>query len=51
MAKALDEYLEARREDEITRQIDRVCQDTDTALSPDLASVSRRVLSGAEWND
>jgi len=48
-AKALREFLDLRRQDGLTAQIDRVCEEEDTRLPRDIAEHNRRRLLDGEW--
>ena len=48
-ATALREYVEAYRTDNLTTRINEACAQVDTALPPDIASLSRRRLLASEW--
>ncbi|MCP4113110.1 MAG: ChpI protein [Desulfobacteraceae bacterium] len=48
-ATAVSEFIEKNKEEDITRQINEVCDIVDTSLTPQIEAASRRVLSGAEW--
>ncbi|MEZ4861692.1 MAG: hypothetical protein R3C14_10305 [Caldilineaceae bacterium] len=48
-AKALRQYMDVHRHDNLTERINRACANLDTALPSDLANVARRRLVETEW--
>ena len=48
-ARAIREYLTRHNDDAITAGINRVADEIDTALEPDLANASRQRLQQQEW--
>ena len=48
-SRALREYLARHSPDEVTRALDRVCEELDTSADDFVREASRRVLEGAEW--
>lgn len=46
---ALREYLDRHDPDSVTRAMDRVCEETDTGLAPELREAARRALEQGEW--
>lgn len=49
IARALREYLERHDQDRVTAQLDAVCADVDTRLSPEFARASLQVIERDEW--
>jgi metal-responsive CopG/Arc/MetJ family transcriptional regulator len=50
--KAIEKYLEeANSRQAIIDSINRVCDEVDTSLDPELAAYTRRKLLEVEWND
>ena len=48
-AQALREYLARHLDDEVTAQLDDLCEELDTALPADIAAANRRVLRDESW--
>jgi len=48
-SRALREYLARHSPDEVTRALDRVCEELDTSADDFVREASRRVFEGTEW--
>lgn len=48
-ATALRNYIEAHHRDNLTKRINRACEELDTKLSDDTARVTRQTLLQVEW--
>ena len=48
-SRALREYLARPSPDEVTRALDRVCEELDTSADDFVREASRRVFEGTEW--
>ena len=48
-AMAIREYIKNNRQNNITEQINIVCETIDTSLDPQIKTASKRVLAGAKW--
>lgn len=48
-ARALREYLERHDQDRVTAQLDAVCAEVDSNLTPEFARAARRVLERSAW--
>lgn len=48
-ADAMEEYLEKREKDKIIEQINKVCEEVDTAIDPFWKEIQGRAVAKEEW--
>ena len=47
--EALREYLARHLDDDVTAQLDELCEELDTSLPSDIGAANRRMLRGDSW--
>ena len=48
-AIAIREFIEKNKKTDITQRINKVCENIDTSLDPQIKVASKRVLVASEW--
>ena len=48
-ATAINEFIERKKNKDITQQINKVCKNIDTSLKSQIKTASKRVLLSSEW--
>ena len=48
-ATAVSDFIEKKKEKDITQRINEICGNIDTSLNPQIRVAGRRILSDSEW--